>query len=179
MKFTESDLVKRCHHVALEVSNMDRSIAFYRDFLGMRLTERHAANENKNVPVELAFMRLHEQHHDIVLAFDPNRELLKKDKEVGAPGIHHFAFECPHRQSFLKYLDKANEMGLTIVRGPIEHKCEERGGDGTWGENESFYVLDPDDHRLEIFCDIANINEKGQYLDINGFVIKGFFASEI
>ena len=179
MKFKKSEIVKRCHHVALEVGDMDKAIDFYRNFLGMRLTERHPAGENENVPVELAFLRLHEQHHDMVLTFDPQRRLTDRKKDAGPPGIHHFAFECPHRQSFLKYLEQADDMNLDIVRGPVAHTSVDRGGDGTWGENESFYVLDPDGHRIEIFCNLANINEDGDYIDTNGLRVEGYSASEI
>ena len=46
-------------------------------------------------------------------------------------------------------------MSLEIVRGPVIHSSFHKMGDGSWGENESFYVLDPDSHRIEIFCDMA------------------------
>ena len=41
-------------------------------------------------------------------------------------------------------------------------------GDGTWGENWSFYVLDPDKHRIEIFCEMAEIDNAGCYIMENG-----------
>ena len=51
--------------------------------------------------------------------------------------------------------------------------------DRTWGENESFYVLDPDNHRIEIFCDMAVINKKGEYINIDNKVVPNTIAEEI
>jgi catechol 2,3-dioxygenase-like lactoylglutathione lyase family enzyme len=172
-------LAKRCHHVALEVSDMDAAIEFYRDFIGMRLTERHAAGENRNIPVELAFLRLHQHHHDLVLAHDPKRQYTQKDNRSAPPGIHHYAFECPDRESFQAYLDEANARGMEIVRGPVLHSAMQPGGDGSWGENESFYVLDPDGHRVELFCDMATINSDGQFVTVDNKIVPGTVADEL
>ena len=50
--------VIKCQHVSLEVSDVDKSLDFYRNFLGLKLTERHLANENPAIPFEMAFLRL-------------------------------------------------------------------------------------------------------------------------
>ena len=55
-------------------------------------------------------------------------------------------------------------MSLEIVRGPVLHSAYQSKGDGTWGENWSFYVLDPDKHRIEIFCEMAEIDNAGYYI---------------
>ncbi len=168
-----------CQHVSLEVSNVDESLVFYRDFLGMKLSERHSAGEHKNIPFEMAFLRLSNKHHDLVLTHDPQRKYIKKSATESAAGIHHFAFECPNRKSFLSYLLRAKEMDLTIVRGPVIHSSFHKQGDGTWGENESFYVLDPDDHRVEIFCDMANITDEGYYINAQGIRVPKTVAEEV
>ena len=68
---------------------------------------------------------------------------------------------------------------LKIVRGPVIHSSFNKNGDGTWGENESFYVLDPDNHRIEIFCDMAVINKKGEYINTDSLVVPDTIAEEI
>ena len=68
----------KCQHVSLEVSNVNKSLEFYRNFLHMKLTERHKAGEHKAIPFEMAFLRLNEQHHDLVLTHNPNRNYTKK-----------------------------------------------------------------------------------------------------
>lgn len=171
-------LVRHMHHVALEVADMDISIAFYRRFMGMRLTERHRAGENPAIPVELAFLRLHDQHHDLVLAHDPGRDYLARDRKAGPVGIHHYAYECADRDSWQQMITRAKALGLEIVRGPVLHSASQPGGDGSWGENESFYVLDPDGHRIEIFCDMGYVDTKGQFETVGREKIADSFADE-
>ena len=43
-------LIKRMQHFAVEVADSDVSIAWYRDVLGFKLTERHAAYEVDKIP---------------------------------------------------------------------------------------------------------------------------------
>ena len=166
-------LVSRLQHFSVDVADVDRSIEFYREFLDMKLTERHAAHECPNIPVELAFMRVGDVHHDFVLTHNPEKTYTKKtglpqDDLEGPPSFHHFAFECPDRESWLKLLQRAKDMNLNIVRGPVVHSPFDPRGDGSWGENEAFYVMDPDNHRIEIFCDMATIDRDGVYVNAKG-----------
>jgi len=151
----------RLHHVAAEVSDMDRSIKFYRELIGMRLTERHAANEIEAIPVELTFLRLHNHHHNLVLTHDPSkhyRTATSEDRHSGLAGFHHFAFDFDSREAWLQQLERTRELGIDIIRGPVIHSPIE---EGSWGENESFYVLDPDGHRIEFFCNLGSVDENG------------------
>ena len=170
------------HHIAIEVSDMDRSIAFYRELLGMRLTERHEAGEVPAIPFALAFLRSGADHHDLVLAHDPRKRYhTRTDDDVreGPAGFHHFAFRCANREAWLAKLRKTQAMGVEIVRGPVVHSAWQPRGEGSWGESESFYVLDPDGHRLEMFCDMATIADDGRYVDASGESIEGPIAEEI
>lgn len=161
---------------------MDRSIAFYRDLFGMRVTERHEASELPQIPVALAFLRSGADHHDLVLAHDPNKRYRARgpaDQAEGIAGIHHFAFQYPNRSSWETQLQKVRGLGIEIVRGPVVHSPWHPRGEGSWGENESFYVLDPDGHRVEMFCDMATIDPDGSYVDAHGECIDGPKAAEI
>lgn len=171
-------------HLALEVSDTERSIEFYRQFLGMKVTERHKAGEVAGIPVDLTFMRLGRRHHDLVIMHNPGKTYTPRPKNPlddaeGIPAFHHYAYECPDRESFLGVLERAKELGLEIVRGPVVHSPWDPRGDGSWGENESFYVLDPDNHRIEIFCDLATIDTDGTYINAAGERIEGAKAEEI
>lgn len=174
---------RRLHHVALEVSDLDKSVEFYKSFLGMRVTERHRFDEHPEIPVDLIFMRLHGNHHDLVLVHNPNKTLRAasdEDIEKGVPpGIHHYAFEYPDRESWLHQLQLTKELGIEVVRGPVVHSPYHPRGEGSWGENESFYVLDPDGHRIELFCDMGSINDEGRYIDAYGKLIEGPVAEEV
>jgi len=170
------------HHIAIEVTDMDRSIAFYRDLLGLRLTEQHEAGEVPQIPIALAFLRSSDEHHDLVLAHNPTkkyRERTLADDEEGLPSFHHVAFQMENREAWLAQLEKVEELGIQIVRGPIVHSPWHPRGEGSWGENESFYIFDPDGHRIELFCDMATIDENGSYIDMQGDKIAGPKAAEI
>jgi len=163
--------VKCLQHVALEACDIERSIAFYRDFLGMRVTERHQPGEVEAIPVELVFLRLSNNHHDLVLAHNPNktyRPRTTEDDLAGSVFPHHFAYECEDRDAWLKMLDHAKTLGLEIVRGPVIHSPWDPRGDGSWGELESFYVLDPDGYKIELFCEMATIAKDGVFVTARG-----------
>ena len=154
-------LAFKLHHVAAEVSDMERSIKFYRELIGMRVTERHAAYEVAKIPVELTFLRLHSDHHDLVLTHDPSktyRATTEEDSQSGPAGFHHFAFQFDDRDTWLQQLERTRKLGIEIIRGPVVHSPS---AEGSWGENESFYVLDPDGHRIEFFCDLGSVDKDG------------------
>lgn len=157
-------LASRLHHLAAEVSDMDRSIKFYRELLGMRVSERHRANEVPAITVELTFLRLHDNHHDLVLSHDPKKDYEGTDisnSKPGTVGFHHFAFEFPSREAWLEQLNRTQQLGIEIIRGPLVHSPD---AEGSWGENESFYVWDPDGHRVELFCNLGSIDQDGWIL---------------
>ncbi|MCY3996427.1 MAG: VOC family protein [Rhodobacter sp.] len=69
---------RRMQHFAIEVSDTDRSVDWYRNVLGFKVTERHAAHEVAEIPVELTFMRLGDVHHEIVLVHNPAKTYRRK-----------------------------------------------------------------------------------------------------
>ena len=176
--------VTRLQHLSLEVTDLDRSIAFYRDFLGLKVTERHRAGEVAAIPMEMVFMRAGADHHDMVLIHNPKKTYTHRPRGPeedlsGPPMFHHFAFACADRAAWLKMLDRARELEIEIVRGPVVHSPWDPRGDGSWGENEAFYVLDPDNHRIEIFCDMATVDETGAYINVRGERVEGAKAEEV
>jgi len=163
--------IKVFHHMAIDVSDMDTSIKFYRELFGYKLTERHAASEVEAIPVELAFLRIQKNHHDLVLSHTPGKKYRARNEQDNIEGTtlhHHIAWECHDRDGWTAMHERAKGMDLEIIRGPVVHSPYDPRGDGSWGENESFYVLDPDGHRLEIFCDMATIDEDGTFRGFGG-----------
>lgn len=59
--------IDRVGHVGIQVTDMDRSLAWYRDILGLTLTGRWPMGEND----AKAFMRLANSHHDLALFTHP------------------------------------------------------------------------------------------------------------
>lgn len=175
---------KRMQHFAVEVSDPDRSIAWYREVLGFKLTERHPAGSHPDIPVELTFMRLGDRHHELVITHNPRktyrpRPALPEEDLDGPPMFHHFALECDSREDWLAFVARVERMDVRVVRGPVLHSFVQGRGDGSWGENEAIYILDPDGHRIEIFCDLAYIDPDGTHRTVDGRRLDGTMTEEL
>ena len=176
--------IARLQHFSMEVSDPDASIAFYREVFGFKVTERHPAGEVPAIPVELVFMRVGARHHELVLVHNPNktyrpRPTRPEDDLDGPPSFHHFALECDTKEAFEEVLRKVDETGTKIVRGPVVHSAWHPDGDGSWGENEAVYVLDPDGHRVEIFWALAAIDHDGVHVNHQGQRVPGTSTVEL
>jgi catechol 2,3-dioxygenase-like lactoylglutathione lyase family enzyme len=147
--------VSRIGHIGIAVSDVDRSIEFYRKVLGLKLTGRWAPPDFVR---PICFMRIDDKHHDVVLfelPEDARRAGVRIDsqsrKEVG---LDHLAFECDSREDWLLTLDHVRACGVELVDGPYVHGHEAShamsfsGGSGS----HAFYFLDPDGNRIEIYC---------------------------
>jgi len=176
--------IARMQHFSVEVSDMARSIAFYRDVLGFKVTERHAAGEVAAIPVALTFMRLGTTHHELVLVHNPAKTYRAKpvrpeDDLDGPPMFHHFALECDSEADWQAALARIRAAQAPIVRGPVLHSWHNPRGDGSWGENEAVYILDPDGHRIEIFWGLATIDPDGTHRTADGAPVPGSVTEEL
>ena len=176
--------LKRMQHFAVEVSDTDRAIEFYRTMLGFKLTERHAAYEVDGIPVELTFMRLGDVHHELVLVHNPQKTYRQRPEKFeddvdGPPSFHHFALECDSRADWVEICDRVKAAGVKVVRGPVLHSFVDPRGDGSWGENEAMYILDPDGHRIELFCNLSTIDPDGVHRNGEGVRMEGTTTAEL
>jgi catechol 2,3-dioxygenase-like lactoylglutathione lyase family enzyme len=146
----------RVGHIGIHVSDVERSITFYRKVLGLKLTGQWGPPDIRR---PICFMRISDKHHDVVLF-----ELPEDARKAGvamtdsalrrtAPGLDHIAFEVDSREDWLKALDHVRSCGVELVMGPYVHAPEggERGFVGGSGSH-AFYFLDPDGNRLEVYC---------------------------
>ena len=78
-------------YVALAVTDLDCSIAFYRDLVGLTLQERHGD--------EIAFLRCGKDHHDVVLY------------KGAQPGLKRMAFQLETAQDLLRAREWLTELG--------------------------------------------------------------------
>jgi catechol 2,3-dioxygenase-like lactoylglutathione lyase family enzyme len=126
----------RLGHVLLFTPSVDRMIAFYRDVLGMRLSDRCG-------PV-IAFMHVATggDHHVVALA--------KSDR----PGFHHASFE----------VGSIDEIGIG-ARNVLNAGYKNGWGFGRHviGSNFFHYVRDPWNSLAEYFCDIDQIPADGSW----------------
>jgi len=95
-------VIKLFHHTAISVTNLDRSIQFYRDLLGMTLEWRidHRRSEGleevvglKNVDVSYAMLSGWGGRIELFQYHSPKGEPYPADKPVSDKGITHIAFQ--------------------------------------------------------------------------------------
>jgi 2,3-dihydroxy-p-cumate/2,3-dihydroxybenzoate 3,4-dioxygenase len=85
---------KKLGYVALNVTDLDRSVAFYRDLVGLDVTE--------NVAGRLSFLRCSRDHHNIVLC------------KASEPGVKRIAFELESEADLAAARAHLSELGLEV-----------------------------------------------------------------
>ena len=120
----------RIDHFNCFVPNVDDAVGFYNE-IGFRVTEYTEDNESKRLWA--AWTHRKGGVHDIAFT-----------NGLG-PRLHHTAFWVPTPLNIIDLLDLMSTTGYlaNIERGPGRH-----------GISNAFflYILDPDGHRIEIYC---------------------------
>ena len=117
-------------HVSLFVRDLDSSVGFYRDVLGLRETGRGKDGR-------IVFLSAGAHHHDVSL------ELARVDAQplpAGAPGLYHVAF-CVG----------GSREDLHAARLQAEQAGLQPFGE-TDGATPCFCVKDPDGHTVELYA---------------------------
>ena len=118
-------------HVHLKVSDLDRSIAFYRDILGFELQQRMGG--------QAAFLSAGGYHHHIGL--NTWESAGGAPPPPGTTGLFHVAIRYPDRPTLAKALKRLVEAGVEID-GASDH-----------GVSEAIYLRDPDQNGIELYRD--------------------------
>lgn len=124
---TDSRLIDGIASVTLRVCDLDASIDFYRDVVGLDVTDRTADRAELGSPGGPTILEL-----DSAGVVDP------ADPE--APGLFHVAIRVPSRSALGDVLARLSDAGLPI--GSSDHLV-----------SEALYVDDPDGHGVEIYRD--------------------------
>ncbi|HSC70271.1 MAG TPA: VOC family protein [Candidatus Methylomirabilis sp.] len=123
--------VKALGHAVLRVRELERSLAFYRDLLGLKEVARYGSR--------MVFLSCGENHHDLALqqigksAPDPN---------PAAVGLYHLAFKVGDNLQDLVEVKKRLEAASVRILGTSDHDV-----------SKSLYVLDPDGIEIELYSD--------------------------
>ena len=153
--------ISRVGHVGIQVTDMDRSLDWYTDTLGMTLTGRWPMRRGR----ELVFLRFDDDHHNIVLFTHPS-PVDPETRDVGYRALQHIALEIESRDEWLKALAALKRRGVEIVNGPVVHGLEGRGGPGPFigaSGSRSFYLEDPDGNSIELFTDMMKVPNGEQF----------------
>ena len=153
--------ISRVGHIGIQVTDVDKSLTWYRDILGLTLTGRWPMGEHG----EMAFMRFDDDHHNIVLFSHPT-EVTDENRHAGYNGLQHIALEVEDRDEWLKALTDLRHKDVEIIDGPLVHGPEGGGAAGRYlggSGSRSFYFLDPDGNRLEIYTDMMKVPEGEQF----------------
>ena len=122
----------RLLHTMLRVGDLDRSIAFYTEVLGMRLLRRHDYPEGK---FTLAFVGFQDEAEGAVIELTHNWGV--ESYELGN-GYGHIALEVPDAYAACEAI-KARGGKVTREAGPMKH-----------GSTVVAFVEDPDGYKIEL-----------------------------
>src|SRR5687768_14479468 len=121
----------RIGHVHLTVSDLDRSLAFYRDVLGFEVTSRYGR--------DAVFVSAGGYHHHIGLNTWAGRGA--PQPAPGTTGPYHFAVRFPARAGL-----------AAAVRRVVEHPIPLEGG-ADHGVSEAVYLREPGGNGIELYRD--------------------------
>ena len=121
----------RIGHVHLKVSDLDRSVAFYRDLFGLEVQARYGS--------EAAFLGWDGYHHHLGLNVWDSRGAAPAPR--GHPGLFHTAFLFPNRRALAAAVRRVLDADVPLT-GASDH-----------GVSEAVYLDDPDGNGIELYRD--------------------------
>lgn len=137
------------HHVNFTVGDMDRSLAFYRDLLGLEVLSDWVSDaaylaEITGYPgarLRLAFLRLPgtDARLELIQYLDPAGA--SHDLPTNVPGASHLCFDVPDIQAAHRAL---SSRGVRFRSEPVA--ISSAANRGAWG----VYLVDPDGITIEL-----------------------------
>jgi catechol 2,3-dioxygenase len=128
-------------HVVLNVTDLARSVTFYTQVLGLRVSDVYGP---EMMPGGMVFLRFNADHHGIALV-------------GGAPAVsdgaelHHVAFEVASLDEVIRARDHLRAQGAVI-----DFEGRRRAG-----VQIAVEFRDPDGHRLEIYWGLEQVGSDG------------------
>lgn len=104
-------------HIAIAVKDLDESLKFYRDILGLKLESIEIVKDQK---VKTAFLPIGDTHIELLQAIEPDSPVGKFIEKKGE-GIHHIAFKVENIEEHLNNLEE-NDVKLIDKKAKIGAK---------------------------------------------------------
>lgn len=121
-------------HVHLKIRDLNRAIEFYREILGLDVTERHD---------RYAFLSFGERHHDVAL-----QEVGENADGPGrGVGLYHVAFEVDTGPDLAAVHERLRARDVRV--SPVDH-----------GISKAVYFSDPDGNGIEVYLDTRDGQER-------------------
>jgi len=119
--------------VTLEVGDLRRSLAFYRDLIGFRELEREG-------PLAAGTVELGAQKSADVLLVLREKPGARPVSRRGLLGLYHFALLLPNRADLGRFIRHVDAAGVSA--GAADHLV-----------SEALYLTDPDGLQMEVYAD--------------------------
>ena len=124
--------IQRVGHVVLNVRDLECSVPFYRDVLGLREVGRYGGNM-------VFFSATGENHHDLaVLELGADA----RQPDAHTVGLCHVALKIGNRLDELRAAKAQLEASGIAIRRIENHRV-----------SRSIYIADPDGNELELYVD--------------------------
>jgi catechol 2,3-dioxygenase len=142
--------LRKIGHVVLNVSDLDASLRFYQDVLGLRVTDRYP---DSMMPGGMIFLCVAGDHHGVALVGGGKRAGGDRDTTKAAGGsLNHFAFEVGSLDEVFRARAWLQKHGVAIVfEGRRRAGCQ-----------IAIEFTDPDGNNLEIYWNIDQIGTDAQ-----------------
>ena len=121
-------MIKRYLHTRFRVSDMEESLHFYTNILGMKVLEQKISPRGST----LVFLRFPDTECDLELCSFPNSGKVEVPED-----LVHLAFEVENLEDCISKLKQA---GVPITEGPIESSSGSR----------FIFTEDPDKYEIEL-----------------------------
>ena len=118
-------------HVAYRVDDVQKTVKFYTDVLGFRVSDWRTDN--------FAFLRCNADHHTVNFVFDEE------------PQLHHIAFEVKDWAEIQRAAEMLAQHNIHLVWGPGRHII---------GHNIAIYHRNADKVRVEFFCEMDQMKDE-------------------
>lgn len=138
--------ITKIGHVVLMVTDIERSVAFYTQVLGFKVSD---AYPDSMTPGRMVFLRCNADHHGVALVGAAAGAAAGAARNVE---LHHLAFEVATLDEVLRAREHLRALGV-----PIDFDGRRRAG-----AQIAVEFRDPDNHRLEIFWGLDQVASDGR-----------------